>query len=396
MLKTVPSSRTSLGLAALALFVAAANLRPAIAAVSPLVDDIRADLDLSATEVSLLTTVPTLAMGLCAPLGAYAGRRYGLQSGVLAGLIIIALATGARLFGTSVWWQLGSAAIVGAGIAIVQTLLPAVIKSRFAARAGLLTGLFTSGLGLGGAVAAGMTAPLANAFDSWPAALASWSVLALSGAVLWTAGKGSLSLDGVEARTGPATGEGPWRSGTAWRITILSAVNAALYYCDLAWVAPLLHDDSGRDAATAGVMLTVMISIQVVAMLAVPALLGERRSTWRGLAAMTVLTGIGFLGLALAPGAGAWVWIVVLGVGHGGLFTLVLALPVLVGRDPGDAGRISAMAFFVGYGCAALAGLLVGALRDLTGGFTLSFGLLGGLALLMLLPIAHLRKTVRL
>src|SRR3954468_2731861 len=87
------SSRTSLGMAALALFVAAANLRPAIAAVSPLVGPIRADLDLSATGVSLLTTVPTLAMGVCAPLAAYAGRRYGLHSGVLAGLVIIALGT---------------------------------------------------------------------------------------------------------------------------------------------------------------------------------------------------------------------------------------------------------------------------------------------------------------
>ena len=35
--------------AAVALFVAAANLRPAIAAVSPLVDRIQTDLDLSAT-----------------------------------------------------------------------------------------------------------------------------------------------------------------------------------------------------------------------------------------------------------------------------------------------------------------------------------------------------------
>ncbi|MBF6468493.1 MFS transporter [Nocardia beijingensis] len=395
MLEHAPSSRTSLGLAALALFVAAANLRPAIAGVAPLADQIRADLDLSATGVALLTTVPTLAMGVCAPLGVYAGRRYGLQTGVLAGLVIIALATGARLFGAAAWLQLSSAAIVGAGIAIAQTLLPAVVKSRFAARAGLVTGLYTAGLGLGGAVAAGVTAPLADAFGSWPGALASWALLAMGGIALWSVAKGSLRLDDIAAPAGPATKGMPWRSGVAWHITILSAVNSALYYCELAWVAPLLHDDAGHDAAGAGVMVTVMISIQVVAMLAVPALLGERRGTrpWAGLALMMTLTAAGFLGLAYAPGAGAWVWIALLGVGHGGLFTLVLTLPVLVGRDPGEAGRISAMAFFVGYGCAALAPLLVGALRDATGDFTLGFGMLGGLGLLMLLTIARLRSS---
>ncbi|MEV4569953.1 MFS transporter [Nonomuraea sp. NPDC049419] len=388
------SSRTSLGVAALALFVAAANLRPAIAAVSPLVDQIRADLDLSATGVSLLTTVPTLAMGVCAPLAAYAGRRYGLQSGVLAGLVIIALATAARLLGESTWLQLSSAAIVGAGIAIAQTLLPAVVKTRFAARAGLVTGLYTAGLGLGGAVAAGVSAPLAGALGSWPGALASWAVLALAGIALWSAAKGPLGLDDVPAPAGPVTRQMPWRSGVAWHITMLSAVNSALYYCELAWVTPLLHDDAGRDAAAAGGMLTVMIFIQVVAMLAVPALLGERRGPWAGLALTMTLTAAGFLGLAYAPGTATWVWIAALGVGHGGLFTLVLTLPVLAGRDPGEAGRISAMAFFVGYGCAALAPLLVGALRDATGDFTLAFSVLGVLGLLMLVPIARLRSTV--
>ena len=123
-------TRTALGAAAVALFVAAANLRPAIAAVSPLVDRIQTDLDLSATGVALLTTIPTLAMGICAPLAAVVGRRLGLRRGVLFGLAVIAVATAARVFGGSAWLQLACAAAVGAGIAIAQTLLPAVVKTR--------------------------------------------------------------------------------------------------------------------------------------------------------------------------------------------------------------------------------------------------------------------------
>ena len=384
------ASRAPLAAAAVALFVAAANLRPAIASVSPLADRIRADLDLSATGMSLLTTVPTLAMGLCAPLAAAVGRKAGLHRGVLAGLAVITVATAARALGSAAWLQLSCAAVVGVGIAIAQTLLPAVVKTRFADRARLVTGLYTAGLGLGGAIAAGVSEPIADLLGSWPGALASWALLALAGMALWGTAKGTLRLDDITAPSGPATSGLPWRSGTAWRVTALSAANSGLYYCELAWVAPLLHDDGGISAASAGALLTLLIGIQVAAMLGVPALLGEGRDARTGLTITTTLTAAGFAGLALAPGTATWVWIAALGVGHGGLFPLVLTLPVVLSRDAAEAGRVSAMAFFVGYACAAAAPVLVGVLRDATGGFHLAFGLLAGLTAATLAPIARL------
>jgi CP family cyanate transporter-like MFS transporter len=154
--------------------------------------------------------------------------------------------------------------------------------------------------------------------------------------------------------------------------------------------AYLLHDDAGRGSAGAGALLTVMISIQVAAMVAVPVVLGEKRDPRVGLALMAALTAIGLAGLGLASATATWLWITLVGVGHGGLFTLVMALPAVVGRDSAEAGRFSAMAFFVGYGCAALAPVLVGVLRDATGDFRMAFALLGGLAAALLLPIARL------
>ncbi|MBD0740984.1 MFS transporter [Streptomyces sp. CBMA152] len=372
------------------MFVAAANLRPAIAAVSPLVDRIRDDLGLSATGAALLTTIPTLAMGLCAPLAASVGRKWGLYRGVLIGLFVVGVATAARGLGQSTWLQLSCAAVVGGGIAVAQTLLPAIVKTRFADRAGLVTGIYTAGLGLGGAVAAGVSAPLADAFDSWPGALASWAVLAVAGIVLWSAAKKSLGLEHIDGPKGPATSGLPWRSALAWRITALSAGNSALYYCELAWIAPLLHDDGGLTESKAGFMLTVMISIQVVAMLGVPALLGERADKRLGLAVTTTLTAVGFVGFGFSPGTGTWLWVLAMGIGHGGLFTLVLTLPVAASRDIAQAGRFSAMAFFVGYACAAVGPVVVGGLRDATGDYRLAFALLSAVTALMLVPIARL------
>lgn len=377
-----------LGMAAL--FVAAVNLRPAIAAVSPLVDTIAADLGLSAVGVALLTTIPTLAMGLCAPAAAAVGRRWGLHRGILVGLVVIGVATAARAGGEAVWLQYSAAAVAGAGIAIAQTLLPAVVKARFAQRATLVTGLYTAGLGLGAIVAAGASVPLAHAFGSWPVALGSWAVLALIGIVLWVGSTDGLDLTRAAAPTGPVTSGLPWRSATAWWITAVSAGNSALYYCELAWLAPLLHDDAGRSISGAAALLTVMLVIQVIAMLAVPAFLGERRDRRVGLAVTALLTAAGFFGFAFSPAAGTWAWLILIGVGHGGLFPLVLALPVSASRDPAHASRLSGMAFFVGYGCAAVAPLIVGGLRDASGTFAVAFALLGAVAMLMVAPIARL------
>lgn len=385
-----PAVRGTTWLAVIALFLAAANLRPAIAAVSPLVDEIRGDLQLSGVGIALLTTLPTLAMGLLAPAAAVAGRRWGLQRGVLVGLAVIGLATAARIGGQATWLQLSAATLAGCGIAIAQTLLPGVVKTRFADRPSFGTAVYTVGLGLGGAVAAGVSAPLSDLFSSWPAALASWSILAVVAIPLWSAASGALRLSSTSTVKGPSTTGLPWKSATAWRITALAAGNSALYYCELAWLAPLLHDDAGWSRSSAGLLLTVTIAVQVAAMLVVPVILGESRDRRIGLAVTSVLTAAGFFGFAFAAGTASWAWLALLGIGHGGLFTLVLALPAIAGRDVAAAGRLSAMAFFVGYAAAALAPVAVGALRDATGGFQLAFALLGAATAAMLIPIALL------
>jgi CP family cyanate transporter-like MFS transporter len=373
-----------------ALFIAAANLRPAIAAVSPLVDTIRGDLGLSSVGVAFLTTLPTLAMGVCAPLAATVGRRYGLHRGVLVGLVIIAVATAARIGGQSMWLQLSCATLAGAGIAAAQTLLPSVVRTRFASRATLVTGLYTAGLGLGAVVAVGVSVPLTDAFDSWPAALACWAILAVVGIVLWISGTGALDLGGAAGPAGPATSGLPWREPLAWRITAISAGNSALYYCELAWFAPLLHDDGHRSLAGAGDLATVMFVVQVIAMLVVPAVLGEKLDRRVGLALTSLMLAGGFFGFAFSPDSGTWAWIILMGIGHGGLFPLVLALPATLSRDGAHASRLSGMAFFISYACAAAAPLIVGWLRDSIGDFDLAFALLGAAAALIVVPVAQL------
>ena len=77
-------------------------------------------------------------------------------------------------------------------------------------------------------------------------------------------------------------------------------------------------------------------------------------------------------------------WVVVLSLGIGGLFPLALTLPLDYSADAEEAGRLTTMAFFVGYIVAAVGPVAVGALRDATGGYAIPFGVLATISVIML------------
>jgi len=70
---------------------------------------------------------------------------------------------------------------------------------------------------------------------------------------------------------------------------------------------------------------------------------------------------------------------------------LALTLPLDNAPDADAAGRLSAMAFFVGYLLAALAPLAVGVLRDATGSFVVPVLALAAIGAVMLTASARFR-----
>src|SRR3989440_64188 len=76
----------------------ALNLRTPIASIPPLAERIAGDLGLSAATTGLLTTLPVVCMGVFAPAGALAARRWGAAR-VLAGAVaLILVGTALRLW----------------------------------------------------------------------------------------------------------------------------------------------------------------------------------------------------------------------------------------------------------------------------------------------------------
>ena len=129
-----------------AVVLVALNLRTPIASVPPVAGPVGRDLHLTAAQTGLLTTLPVVCMGLFAPVGALASRRWGRGRVLGAAVALILAGTALRLLPAALW---PATVLAGIGIAVAGALLPSLVRARFPRWVGPVTGLYTAGLLLG-------------------------------------------------------------------------------------------------------------------------------------------------------------------------------------------------------------------------------------------------------
>lgn len=341
-------------IAALALFIGF-NLRPLLAAIGPLLEMLQQDLGMSSTLASLLTTLPILLMGVCALAGPWLQRYLGEARGISLGMLLVVLASAARVVIDSSGALIASAAVAGAGIAMVQALMPPWLKRHHPQRAGSLMGLFTTGI-MGGAVLAAAGAAPAAEVSSWRWVLGAAALPALLALVAW------LRYAGGQTRHAevPAL---PYRSGRAWMLLVFFGIGTSAYTLVLAWL-PAYYIDLGFGATYSGYLLGALSGMEVVAGLLISALV-HRFSDRRPL--LTFVIGLILAGLAcliFAPVPLVWPAIVLLGLGIGALFPLTLIVTLDHAETPTEAGALLAFVQGGGYAIAALMPLVAGMIRD--------------------------------
>ena len=358
-----------------ALVLVALNLRSVITSVGPVSDELRADLGISRALAGLVSSVPVLCMGVFAPLAGAVGARLGVERTVAACLALIGLATALRLAQLGIAALLATAVAAGIGIAVSKPVIAAFIKQRFPTRAAPIMGLFTMGLTLGAALAAGASAPLRALSGSWRVALGSWAVLAVVALVAW----GLVTADARTQAPRVASARLPWGRARAWLLVAYFGLQSSLYYAIMAWLAPR-YTELGVDEQRAGVLVTLVGLTQIGASVGVPMLAARSldRRPWLVLSALMEAAGLG--GVACAPLAAPWIWAVLLGLGTGGLFALALTLPLDDADSPQEAGALTAMMFCGGYLIAGSGPFVIGAVRDASGSYRGAFTWLMGVS----------------
>lgn len=362
-----PRARGGVALA-VAIVLAAANLRPAVSSLGPVLADVRADLGLSGTAAAVLTALPVLCFGVGALVAPRLARRVGSETTLVAVLALIAVGTLLRPV-AGVLAVFAGTVLAGAAIAVANVLIPALVKREFPARTGLLMGLYV-GVTMGGAaVAAAVTVPAAEALGrGWRVGLGMWTLPAALAFLVWLAVIASRRRRGLsDDRTDqvPASLLG---DAVAWHVTAFMGLQSLVFYAMLSWL-PSVVRSAGMAPAAAGRLLSLMVVIGVPTALLFPSLVtrSARQRGWTLLS--TAVMAAGLAGLLLAPQVPV-LGAVLVGVGLGAAFPLALTLVVLRTSTPLQAAQLSAMSQGVGYGLAAAGPFLFGVLHDLSGGWT--------------------------
>ena len=347
----------------LAILLVAFNLRIAVVAVGPLIDRIRADSGMSNALAGLLTAIPFLCMGVFAVAGIGLARWLGLSRLLLSSLTLIAAGTVLRAWMVDPTLLVLTTVPIGLGIALAGVALQGVVKRNFATRSGAVTGAYVSALSLGGAITALTIVPVADAVGGWHAALALTALPAAAAVAVWPWVGPSLGHEGSATLQPPARGP----SRTAVVLGIIFGCQAMCFAGMITWVAAI-YVDANWTAATAAFATASIPLLTIPASIVFSALSdrGDRRNWVAGMA-LTLMAGL--IGIAAAPTTAAWLWLGLVGIGVGAIFPLILALALDCADDHHAGIDISAWMLAIGFSMAAIAPVLMGALRDLSGGF---------------------------
>lgn len=369
------------GYLSLALVVALGiNLRPFLTAVGPLLTEIRASTGLGFQGASLLTVLPVLCMGVFALLLPWLRRWQSEHTWIVFGLSAITAGSLWRIFLHSGIALIASTVLLGIGVALVQALMPGLVKRWFPGRMPTGMGLYSAALMTGGGMAAVLSPRVAEGFSSWQSGLGIWVIPALLALVFWLLIR---PLDTHNDKHGNGATQHFFGSGRAWLLAVYFGLINGGYTSMVAWL-PVYYRQIGWSAQDSGELIGLMTIFQVLAALSVPVVTRGRfdRRPWLMLALVAQL--LGLVGLLWAPLLWPALWVGLIGYGLGACFALCLTLTLEHLREPRAAGSLAAFVQGVGFIITGIIPYITGWLRDISGSFQASWVLLAVTVVLML------------
>jgi CP family cyanate transporter-like MFS transporter len=351
------------------------NLRAAITSLPPIFPELSARLGLPSAAITVLATIPVLCFGLFSGVAAPLSRRYGEERVLLGSLALVA--AGLVLRGSVPGALLYPGTVLATGaIALMNVLLPSLIKRRQPSRAGLLIGCYLLSLAVGSVLGSLLAVPAYRVRAGWLGgplrfSLWLWAVPAVVAFAVW--------LPQWRRQPGPAEPAGGrvavTRHALAWQVTAFMGLQSLSYYATLSWLPTLLRD-RGDSAAGAGDLLALMNAGNAVTCLLIPVLAHRMRSQRRLVVPSVIATAAGIAGSLYGPLGTAWVWILLLGLSQGATLGLAIFFTMARAPSPAAAASLSALAQGWGYLLATAGPLAVGLLHASTGGWDVPIGLL--------------------
>lgn len=363
------------GLLLAGILAVAFNMRASITGLPPVYPEMTTAAGWSTATKSALAAMPVLSFAVFSGLAPMLARKIGEERVLGLSLVLLAAGLGLRSAAPGVMLFPGTI-VAGSAIALVNVLLPSMIKRRRPDLAGLMIGLYLSTLTAGAVVGAVIAVPVFEAAGGTASGgsglavrltLGMWALPALAAVLAW--------LPQLRFRTLPAPAEG--RRGVlamrriplAWQVMAFMSLQSLSYYATLSWF-PTMFRDHGISADSAGNLLALMNVGNAITGLIVPVLAHRvRDQRWLAGASVILIT-IGLAGSAFAPNSAVVLFVCLLGLGQGGAFGLSVFLFTARAADSHTAAALSGFAQGLGYLIASAGPLLIGLLHSVTGSWT--------------------------
>jgi CP family cyanate transporter-like MFS transporter len=346
--------------------------------VPPMEHILKAELLLSHSQTILLYSIPLMMVSAVAIPSGLLCDRIGIKKAAGIGAIIVAV--GAVLRGTAgdVNSLIAATFVYGVGLGWLFPNLPKLVSGCVPReKAGMATGIFSTGLLAGIAIPMAITMPtifpLTNTFQG---VFLVWSIPPVAAAILWWAAVREPRYDMGERR--PIRWQ-VLKNKTLWQVAILFLLHDFYFGTWLGW-SPTLIILKGGTPDLAGLIASVTVWVSIPTVLLMPRLayrIGLRKPFLWVPGILAAL--IAFLAIRISLSL-SWLVMVLVGIVLETRFVTIMALPVeLVPRE--DVGTASGLVLAVGFAGGVIGSFVSGHLLDLLGSLDLALIMLAAVSL---------------
>jgi CP family cyanate transporter-like MFS transporter len=289
--------------------------------------------------------------------------RLGARATLLVGMLIAAVASGARGMTDGLYALFFATIITGLGVAVMQPAVPRLVREWVPERIGLGTAVYSNGMLVGALtpIALTLTVVMPLVGDSWRLNLVAWAmpvlaIFALFVVVMPLLPRATRAPEALPDRWWP-----DWKSPLTWTLGLTFGCNNSIYYA-LSAVLPEYLSHTGRGDLVGTALL--WLNLGQIAALILMLWLADRllHRAWPYLF-FGVLAIIGLLTIGYIDGLWVIVATAAIGLASAVTFGTTLALPPALSR-PDDVHRTAAGMFTIAYASAVVVPIICGALWD--------------------------------
>ncbi|MFC1847474.1 CynX/NimT family MFS transporter [Chloroflexota bacterium] len=343
--------------------------------IPPMEHILKEELLLTHTQTGLLYTTPLIMLVALAIPGGLLADRMGIRRA--AGIGAIVMVTGCLLRGIATDFPslLAYTFIYGMGFGLVFPNLPKLVSTWIPReKAGIATGIFTTGMVLGNAVPLAFTMsvifPITTTFQG---TLFIWAIPGVIATIVWwilvkDPPRSSTPNESVTQSTVPL--RQILQNKNLWLVAIVLMLNNVFFYTWIGWT-PALMMQKGATPDLASFIISVSQWIAIPSVFFAPRLsykIGKRKPfIW---IPSFVLALISLAAIYMTVPV-SWGIMTLVGIFHSTRFVTIMALPVEI--MPKEAvGRATGLMLCIGYAGGIIGPLIGGYIFDLSGSIDLS------------------------